>query len=318
MKWKTVLSLAMIIGLLGSTAACGVDFSGSSESDEDDLAEQVKVLQLTVQALQIEQTAMYQNLAQTQAAQEQVQVAQEQVQPTATQQAAPSATPDPNATLTPTPIPCNLPQFQSETVPDGTQKDAGQHFAKTWRVKNTGSCTWNSGYRLVFVAGDKMGGPTSQALAQDVRPGESIDLIVDLTAPASNGEYRGTWKLQSNEGEQFGNYWVLIRVGPPQASFAVTRVIFDVNPSIEMLCPDSARITATITTNAAGNVTYRWRDSVGGSTHTESLTFSQAGSQSVKYKTTINASGDYSAELYIDAPNHQWFGPVEYHVKCTS
>lgn len=309
MNRKTLLSLLLFFGMLSAALACGVNFTGASESKED-VAEAVKV-QLTVQAIQVAQTAIYQ--AQTQSAAAQQQADQAATQSAITATSAPVSGGAPTATL----IPCNLPQFQSETVPDGTQKDAGQHFAKTWRVKNLGSCTWNSSYRLVFVSGDKMSGPASKALEHDVRPGEAIDLIVDLTAPASNGEYKGTWRIQSNEGEQFGNYWVQIRVGLPQATFAVTRVTFDVHPNIDMACPNSVRIKAEITTSAGGRVTYRWRDSASGSSDTTSLTFSEAGSQIVDYKTTINDSGDYEAEVYIDAPNHQWFGPVDFHVNCT-
>ncbi len=311
MKLKTVLSLAMVIGLLGSALACSINFSDSKDSDEqDDIEEQVKV-QLTVQAVQIEQTAMYQNLAQTQAALEQA--AQQNAQ-----QAA-AASPDPNATLTPTPIPCNLPKFQSETVPDGTQKDAGQHFAKTWRVKNIGTCTWNSGYRLVFVAGDRMGGPASQPLAHDVRPSETAELVVNLTAPEDDGEYQGTWKIQSNEGEQFGNYWVKILVGSPvsEEAFAVTRVTFNVHSNIDMSCPNAVNIKAEITTNGAGTITYRWIDQADYSHGKKSLSFSEAGSKIVELSPTINTTLNYAYFIYIDDPNHQKFGPAKFHVNCT-
>ena len=197
------------------------------------------------------------------------------------------------------------------------QMDAGQHFAKTWRVKNVGSCTWGTNYRLVFVSGDKMGGPASQALEHNVKPGETIDLIVDLTAPAGNGEYKGYWKIQSNEGDQFGNYWVQIRVGPPPAAFAVTGVDFDVHPNIDMACPNDVSIKAEIKTSAGGKVTYKWKDSAGGSSSTKSFTLSAAGSKIVDYNANISASGDYEAEVYIDDPNNQWFGPVGFHVNCT-
>jgi len=37
----------------------------------------------------------------------------------------------------------------------------------------------------------------------------------------------------------------------------------------------------------------------------------------VDYNPTISATGDYQARLYIDNPNHQWFGTVNFHVNCT-
>lgn len=308
MNRKNLISLMLVFGLLGTAMACGIDLSRPGDTKEE-VAEAVRV-QLTVQAIQIAQTAVYQGQTQTVSAQQQADQA-------ATQQAAATSAPAGNGAATATPIPCNLPKFQSETVPDGTQMDDGQHFAKTWRVKNIGSCTWTTNYRLVFVSGDKMGGAASAALEHNVKPGEAIDLVVNLTAPDANGSYKGTWKIQSNEGEQFGNYWVQIRVGPPPAAFAVTHVSFDVHPNIDMACPNDVSIKAEIETSAGGKVTYKWKDSAGGSSSTKSFTLSEAGSKIVDYKASISASGDYEAEVYIDDPNHQWFGPVGFHVNCT-
>jgi len=308
MNKRRFISPVIVIGLLCISLACSVNLARQGDTQQE-VAEAVKA-QLTVQAVQAAQTAIYLGQTQTVSAQEQA-IAE------MTRQAAEAATPDPNAPPTPTPIPCNLPKFQSETVPDGTEMDAGQHFAKTWRVKNIGSCTWRTSYRLVFVSGDRMDGPASKALAHEVAPGEAIDLMVDLEAPAADGSYKGYWKIQSNEGEQFGNYWVQIRVGPPPAAFAVSSVSFDVHPNIDMACPNDVSVKAEITTSAGGKVTYKWKDSAGGSSSTKSVTFSDAGSKIVDYKAHISLSGDYEAEIYIDAPNHQWFGPVGFHVNCT-
>jgi hypothetical protein len=306
MNQQKRISLVIIISLIGISLACSINLARPG-NNEQEVAEAVKA-QLTVQAVQAAQTAIY--LGQTQTAAAQAQAVAEM-----TRQAAAAAKPDPNAP--PTPTPCNLPKFQSETVPDGTEMNAGQHFAKTWRVKNIGSCTWRTSYRLVFVTGDRMGGQTSQALAHEVAPGEAIDLMVDLTAPAADGDYKGFWKIQSNEGEQFGNYWVQIRVGPPPAAFAVTSVNFDVHPNIDMACPNDVSVKAEIRASAGGKVTYKWKDNAGGSSSTKAVTFSGAGSKIVDYQAHISLSGDYEASLYIDAPNHQWFGPVDFHVNCT-
>ena len=55
-----------------------------------------------------------------------------------------------------TPSPCNNAVFVSETVPDGTEYDVGESFTKTWRLKNVGTCTWNTNYKLKFKSGDPM------------------------------------------------------------------------------------------------------------------------------------------------------------------
>ncbi len=33
------------------------------------------------------------------------------------------------------------------TIPDGAPVTPGQEFVKTWKIKNTGICTWDEGYQ---------------------------------------------------------------------------------------------------------------------------------------------------------------------------
>jgi hypothetical protein len=102
-------------------------------------------------------------------------------------------------------VPCDKAQFVSDvTVPDGTRFAPNAAFTKTWRLKNVGSCTWNSAYALVFSSGNRMSGPTSQALTASVAPGQTFDLSVRLIAPSSSGSYRGNWMLRNPAGTNFG------------------------------------------------------------------------------------------------------------------
>jgi len=134
-------------------------------------------------------------------------------------QATPTNTSTPIPTQTETP--CNRAAFVSDvTVPDGTSFSPNASFTKTWRLKNAGTCTWNSSYSLVFDTGDAMNGPASKALTGTVAPGQTIDISVDLKAPGSAGSYRGYWKLRSDAGVLFGvgssgdvAFWVDIQVG---------------------------------------------------------------------------------------------------------
>ena len=44
------------------------------------------------------------------------------------------------------------------TVPDGSPFAPGETFTKTWRLQNTGTCTWTtSNYTLVYVADNDFG-----------------------------------------------------------------------------------------------------------------------------------------------------------------
>jgi hypothetical protein len=143
--------------------------------------------------------------------------------PTATP--LPTSTPLPTATSLPTltPTPCDKALFVDDiTVPDGEDYLAGASFTKTWRLKNDGSCTWNTSYAIVFDSGDKMGAPNAVAMPYNVPPGSTVDISVSLTAPASPGTYRGNWRLRNDTGTVFGIsnssaglFWVEIEILPP-------------------------------------------------------------------------------------------------------
>jgi len=137
----------------------------------------------------------------------------------------PTATP--TLTATPAPSGCDRAQFIADvTIPDGTVMAPGQSFTKTWRLKNVGTCTWTTSYQLIFDSGEKMGGPDSAAFTKSVAPGQTIDISVNLVAPATAGTYRGYWKFKNASGVPFGigtsgtkSWWVEIKVsGTPVTS----------------------------------------------------------------------------------------------------
>jgi hypothetical protein len=140
-------------------------------------------------------------------------------QPTITQVPTTAITTVP--TLTAVPIPCNRADFLGDvTIPDGSSITAGTQFVKTWRLKNSGSCTWGSGYSLAFHSGTSMNGAASTALAATVAPGQTIDVSVTLQAPTTDGTYTGYWMLKNASGGFFGigvngdkAFWVKIVVG---------------------------------------------------------------------------------------------------------
>jgi hypothetical protein len=95
----------------------------------------------------------------------------------------------PTPTSTPQSI-CDRIQFVSDvTVPDGALFPADFDFTKTWRLKNVGTCTWTTGYSLVFSSGTQMDGPNSQPLTTTVAPGQSVDIAVRLESPGQAGNF---------------------------------------------------------------------------------------------------------------------------------
>ena len=106
------------------------------------------------------------------------------------------------------------------TIPDKTILTPGFAFVKTWRIKNTGTCAWGTGYSLVPLGGSLMGGVTT-GIGKTVFSGETVDLTVNLVAPDGPQLYRGEWGMQNAKGEIFpiskadGKIWVEIIVLPP-------------------------------------------------------------------------------------------------------
>jgi len=100
---------------------------------------------------------------------------------------------------------CDAAAFVTDvTYPDGTIIGRGNTFTKTWRIKNTGTCTWTTAYDLVFVNGEKFGAKNAVALPANIGPGNSVDVSIQLTAPKQDGHYRGYWMLRNASDIQFG------------------------------------------------------------------------------------------------------------------
>lgn len=149
-------------------------------------------------------------------------------------EALPTNTPLPSAppaTATNTPVPCNRASFVNDvTYADYAELGAGTNFTKTWRIKNNGSCTWNSSYVILFDSGEQMGAPaTSSITSGSVSPGETADISVNLKAPSTPGTYQGNFRLRSSDNIVFGvnadgqgPFWVKIVVPPPTPMAADT------------------------------------------------------------------------------------------------
>ena len=110
------------------------------------------------------------------------------------------------------------------TIPDDTVMQPGQSFTKTWRLQNSGTCTWTKSYAVAFFSGDQMGAPVSVDLAGDVAPGQSVDIDVDMVAPNKAGRYQGNWKLRNASNVLFG-------IGPGGSAPFWVRIVVAVTPT---------------------------------------------------------------------------------------
>jgi hypothetical protein len=115
----------------------------------------------------------------------------------------------------------NMAEFiRDVTIEDDSELKPNELFTKIWEVKNVGTCTWTPNYALVFTFGDRMSGMSPKYLNQTIKPGETINLSIDLAAPKLPDIYQGNWMLQDEHGNQFGTgvaakdfFWVSVMVG---------------------------------------------------------------------------------------------------------
>ncbi|MGE5249560.1 MAG: NBR1-Ig-like domain-containing protein [Bacteroidota bacterium] len=134
----------------------------------------------------------------------------------------PPATPVASLPASPSPSPeaasaaCtnNLTFIQDLTVPDGTLIPPGGNIEKKWLVENSGTCDWDSSYRLKWTAGELLGATAEQAL-YPARAGAQAVLSIPFTAPLEPGTYQSEWYAFAPDGLAFGEaVYMTIVVSP--------------------------------------------------------------------------------------------------------
>ncbi len=199
--------IATILVIVLASVACNLPASSPEPGNDFDL--------VSTYAAQTVEASINQGSAPTSTLEVQPQTTQPSGQNTS--QPSPTTQPPQPGQPTATSQPCNRASFVEDiTIPDNTPIVVGKAFTKTWKLKNVGSCTWTSGYQVVFDSGDQMGGPSSQQLTNGtVAPGQTLEVSINLVAPNSTGTYKGNWKLKDSSGAIFalstGPFWVQIK-----------------------------------------------------------------------------------------------------------
>ena len=158
----------------------------------------------------------------------------------------PAATASATATSAPTGAyaHCMSASLVSEAPPDKTIFHPGEYFLKTWHIQNASECNWDKDYKLVFWNGDLMSALYTYNLPQLIRAGESADISIQLKAPETAGPYKGEWKLQTPDGQNFGvgsyqvPFWVDIQVVDANATptYGVTSVTYELDRKPQSGC----------------------------------------------------------------------------------
>ena len=133
------------------------------------------------------------------------------------------------------------------TIPDDTVISAGQSFVKTWKLENTGTCTWTTAYSATFFYGDRMGAPDAVPLKGAVSPSQNVEISIEMVAPQSPGSYQGNWKLANPAGNLFG-------IGPNGNNPFWVRIVVEQNQTTATSIPTQS-ITSIPTATPTATVT---------------------------------------------------------------
>lgn len=101
--------------------------------------------------------------------------------------------------------------YVSQKVIDGSTFSYGQSFTMTWVIKNIGTTTWDNTYMIRLFAGDRFGADDLK-FSGAVKPGETTNVTMDMTAPNNLGEYNSIWVITNAEGRNFGSFTLSIKV----------------------------------------------------------------------------------------------------------
>ena len=249
---------------------------------------------------------------------------------TATETQVPSGTPTdintPTNTLTPTitqtptsSIPCNSAEYVADlNYEDGTDVEPGKSFTKKWRIRNSGSCNWTSGYSVVYASGEISGPSSVQLTSGTIPPGSTVDVSIQLKAPSDSGTYTNYYMLKSPEGNLFGinsnvtdPFYVEIEVVPTITATPRFVIIPNVKTKADIEvgslagCSANVKESCTISfvvTNTGGTTTGDFCDKgVSGIQDCRMYDFCQFGPQKIK-------------ELYMQYENGQRLEPIKWRL----
>jgi hypothetical protein len=202
-------------------------------------------------------------------------------------------------------------QYIGDDGMDGTTYMPNVPFTKTWRIKNTGSCTWDSSYLVYQISGTFMTQQPGYWIVpqgQTVAPGQTVDISVGMTSPVEDGSYRADWGLKKGNGQFLpiqgganGNsFYTKIKVSHGNVNVTASIAIELEQGSGSACTPDSTYfVNATITADGPTTVSYEMGSTAGqisagyfqhGYTDPVSpveygnLVFDQAGTQTINYR----------------------------------
>jgi hypothetical protein len=261
--------------------------------------------------------------------------------PTAT--LAATSTPGTSEQPAPTATPTEAPAVEGEggctlraayvadvTVPDDTEMEKNEDFTKTWRIRNSGTCDWEEGTRLVHVSGERLDAPDAVDVLTTA-PDAEVDISVDMTAPDAPGTYRSNWQLEAPDGTRFGGIFYVQIVIPEDITPTPTEEGANAPSEFQgTVAADCARVDFTWV-GASGEGSYRiegpglnetlpadteaytWETPPEGNSVVTLIAIDPNGAEMGRVNTTVNVvCGETQADLAIASVSFDPGTPVAY------
>jgi len=219
-------------------------------------------------------------------------------------------------------------RLAGENPPDQALLKPGVTFLKTWSLENTGTCVWDTSYKLVFVSGDLMDGLVSYPLPEPVAPGETKDISIYLKTPDTDGTFTGHWSIKTPWNTYFGTgpisdyFFVQVIVSSAKRlDYGIISVTYSLIRDPAEGCPTNVRyhVYATITTNGPYEFEYYWDQKDGNHSNHKIMKFDAAGSQTIS-RTWMIGRGDSPSprwmQIVVTSPVQQWYDKFVWPNNC--
>lgn len=110
--------------------------------------------------------------------------------------------------------------YVTQSPSDNTSVKTGQIFNVIWRLRNTGTTTWNNQYAYRFYSASNKLSTSANGynLTTTVPPNGEVELKVVATASTTPGTYDTRWVITNPQGVNFGTFDLTINVVQGTAS----------------------------------------------------------------------------------------------------
>ena len=111
----------------------------------------------------------------------------------------------------PQPYDCKL---VAQSPADGTLMNPAQPFDGRFTLKNTGTKTWTTDeFQFFHKSGEDFDASADGFfIDEEIDPGDSYTLVLDMVAPFNPGIYVGWWHMRSDNNEYFCSFYTAIQV----------------------------------------------------------------------------------------------------------